>query len=257
MKILCISDTHGKHEYLTDLIEEKEGWDLLIHAGDFSNLGYVDEIRKFDKWLKSISHKFKHMIVIAGNHDIGCSEGADFLRAQRHHHSEHSINTDRSREGLRLENATMLFSESAEVEGIKIYGEMRQPWFHNWAFNVEYSQGPEVWKDLPDDIQILVSHGPPYKMLDKTDDGRLVGCKALAEKVINHPTLELVVCGHIHEDYGILSVPKANGQRCIIINASFVNLRMSPINKPIEYDTDTKLTNFLRYNKDITFLEVP
>jgi len=63
MKIVFISDTHGRHHD----VNIPKG-DLLIHAGDLSSRGKEDEIDSFLDWFKNQPHKYK--IFIAGNHDF-------------------------------------------------------------------------------------------------------------------------------------------------------------------------------------------
>jgi hypothetical protein len=60
VKIVCISDTH------TNILDIPNG-DVLIHAGDLTNAGTVQEIQAQLDWLASLPHREK--IVIAGNHD--------------------------------------------------------------------------------------------------------------------------------------------------------------------------------------------
>lgn len=63
IRFVCVSDTHG----LTEKLEVPHG-DVLIHAGDFSNVGEPEIIEDFNTWLGSLPHPIK--VVIAGNHDI-------------------------------------------------------------------------------------------------------------------------------------------------------------------------------------------
>jgi hypothetical protein len=44
--------------------------DVLLHAGDFSNIGSVDDVKKFFEHLKSLNNKFTYKVVIAGNHEL-------------------------------------------------------------------------------------------------------------------------------------------------------------------------------------------
>lgn len=60
IRIVCISDTHTHTPDIPD-------GDLLIHAGDLTNNGTVNDIQAQLDWLNSLPHK--HKIVIAGNHD--------------------------------------------------------------------------------------------------------------------------------------------------------------------------------------------
>ena len=72
MKIVCISDTHGRHEHLTSKLMGNilpEG-DLLLHAGDLTNVGGKGEVEGVLDWLIEIAPRYTHGVVfIAGNHD--------------------------------------------------------------------------------------------------------------------------------------------------------------------------------------------
>jgi len=45
MKITIISDTHNKHNGLDQLLTEES--DVIIHCGDFTSMGYIEEVKKF------------------------------------------------------------------------------------------------------------------------------------------------------------------------------------------------------------------
>lgn len=177
MKICLISDTHETHDSF-----EIEPCDLFIHAGDFTNTGNYRAIADFGNWLANVPAK--HKVVIPGNHDKtfegNWSEARSYLP----------------------DNVHVLNQTAVEIEGIKIWGEPRTPEFMNWAFNVPRLKMKEVWEKVPDDIDILVSHGPPLHCLDMTPRGEPVGCAFQRTMIIKHPTLKMVVCGHIHEAYG-------------------------------------------------------
>ena len=61
-KIVCLSDTHNFH----DQISVPDG-DILIHAGDATNGGTIEEIKLFSRWFAGLPHR--HKIFVAGNHD--------------------------------------------------------------------------------------------------------------------------------------------------------------------------------------------
>ena len=65
MKLVIISDTHGKHEELTQDLPDA---DTIIHCGDFTSLGEEYEIIEFMKWYSNLS-QYKYKLIIAGNHD--------------------------------------------------------------------------------------------------------------------------------------------------------------------------------------------
>lgn len=176
MRIVCVSDTHANHHKT----QVPDG-DLLLHAGDITRHGDLDDVASFDYWLGTLPHRYK--VVICGNHDF-CFEQTP-LRARSC-----------------ITNAVYLEDESCTIEGIAIYGSPWQPWFGGWAFNLERGAAlAEKWAMIPTGTQILITHGPPEGILDRTNRGECVGCRDLLERVqIVRPVLH--VFGHIHEAAG-------------------------------------------------------
>ena len=203
-RIVCISDTHGQHKKL----KLPEG-DILIHAGDIcAGRGSRNEVEKFNEWLGELN--YSHIICIAGNHDFPLV----------HYHEEaHEI----------MSNCIYLKDEEVVIDGIKFYGSPWQPWFHSWAFNLQ--RGPEIakkWAMIPDDTDILITHGPPYGYGDETMWSGHVGCRDLLDR-INIVKPKVNIFGHIHEGYGVY-----NSDNTTFINASSVG--DIELNKPIVLD---------------------
>jgi Icc-related predicted phosphoesterase len=98
-------------------------------------------------------------------------------------------------------NAIYLEDSYVTIENIKIYGSPWQPRFgKNWGFNLERGEElKEKWEKIPDDIDILITHGPPESILDKTDQGLSVGCDQLFEFVMEKIKPKIHIFGHIHE----------------------------------------------------------
>jgi Icc-related predicted phosphoesterase len=212
MPTICIiSDTHGKHR---DLVLPKADW--IIHAGDVSSLGTIPQISDFLEWYANTDYEKRFLI--SGNHDFLYERQPELAK------------------GMIPENVTYLESSSVEVDGIKIYGEPRTPWFHNWAFNVHRGDSiKKYWDAIPDDTNILITHGPPKGILDMTIEGEFVGCQDLTIRLQSLKDIKLVCCGHIHEGRGYYEY--ADGQ--LIINASVLNRSYKLVNKPYVVDTDT------------------
>lgn len=189
MKIVGISDVHGKWSKLT--IPE---CDLLISCGDYSFRGERHMVRDFHTWL----HKqpAKHIISVQGNHEVWVQE--QFQMAK----------------GLALEacpRVHFIDEGLVEIDGVKVWCSAWTPWFHNWAWNAQ--RGDEIkkhWDLIPDDVDILVTHGPPVNVLDevrqKMFDGEHVehvGCWDLA-RAVERIKPDLHFFGHIHGGYGQL-----------------------------------------------------
>lgn len=203
MKIVLLSDTHNRHAFF-----EVPAGDLLLHAGDFSGKGRLDEVQAFLNWFAAQPHP--HKVLIAGNHDFLAERDPAAFQA------------------LIPPGVTYLNDSGAEIGGIPIWGSPVQPVFFDWAFNRR--RGAEIrqhWALIPPETQILITHGPPMGILDRTEQGQSVGCEELAffvEKI--KPRLH--VFGHIHEGYGMMEKDGTT-----FVNASNVNLRYEPVNAPV------------------------
>jgi predicted phosphohydrolase len=176
MRIVCISDTHARHR----LTAVPDG-DILVHAGDVTRRGSLDDVEDFDRWLGTLPHR--HKVVICGNHDFCFQERAAEARA-------------------RITNAVYLEDSGCEVEGLSFYGSPWQPWFGGWAFNLPRGEElAKVWAKIPERVDVLVTHGPPEGILDRTNRGDSAGCRDLLNRVYEvRPRLH--VFGHIHEAAG-------------------------------------------------------
>lgn len=178
MKFIFASDTHSMHEAL-----KIPTCDFFIHSGDFTELGSDEETEDFIKWLgNSVDARYK--IVIGGNHEL-------------------SLESDmkKNQEYLRLfkENNIIYLQDSFVVlEGIKIYGSPWQPAFHDLAFNLPRNGKllKHKWDSIPDNIDILVTHTPPYKIFDYTKSNW--GCELLLNRVLKLKKLKLHSFGHVH-----------------------------------------------------------
>jgi len=214
MRIVAISDTHSQHSK----IKLPDG-DILIHAGDATWRGEIDESAKFCGWLGKLLErkKYRHILFTPGNHD--------FLWEK---------NNLLGRQMVKDSGAIYLEDSFVEIDGIKFYGSPWQPWFYDWAFNL--SRGPEIkekWDLIPDGIDVLITHGPVYGIHDFTlRDQEHVGCKDLLAAVYRiKPRVH--IGGHIHEGYG---VKEFDGIK--FINPSTCTLGYDPINPPIVFDLE-------------------
>lgn len=225
MKITLISDTHSKHKQIT---QDLPGGDVLIHSGDISSMGYEHEIREFCKWFNSLNN-YTHKIFIAGNHDWGFQD-----------------NPTKVKEILELyPNITYLQDDFVYVgedsqDLIKIYGSPWQPRFHNWAFNADKGEDiKQYWDKIPNDTDILITHGPAFGYLDTViDQGIPLGCEDLTN-TISEIKPKIHVCGHIHSGYGYKISTDGNVH---FFNAAVLNEQYIYTQKPITFDWD-KQTN--------------
>lgn len=241
MKLVIISDTHSLHHKMHHSIPDG---DVLIHCGDFTNIGRQTELQDFIDWFDNLPHKYK--ILIPGNHDkcfdpkfdVTIKSNATGLSLDRYPVAEGAATWTKSimSKYLSQKDNYFLIDEECIIENIKFWGSPFTPWFHGdyWAFNAH--RGDEIkkhWDKIPLDVNVLITHGPPKTdmFLDYTlNDYINVGCEDLRRKLFELKKLQIHCFGHIHEGYGKDGAENDNG--IILINASICNLNYSPKNEP-------------------------
>lgn len=203
MKIICISDTHNKHREM----DIPDG-DVIIHAGDFTEAGTKSETMDFLKWFSALPHSSK--ILVAGNHDFYLEKYSDTL--------EHII----------PENIFYLKNSGVEIEKFSFWGSPYTPGNGAWAFNEKPGKNMvKHWEKIPATTDFLITHCPPYGILDELDDKRHIGCQKL-EQQIHKLKLPHHIFGHNHNDYGIVRT-----RQTIFINAASLDNRYRLINAPL------------------------
>ncbi|NQD69434.1 metallophosphoesterase [Sphingobacterium shayense] len=207
MRIITLSDTHGKHQGLSI----PDG-DVLIHAGDITSRGYKNEVVDFFEWFASQNHP--HKIFIPGNHDF-------FFEV----FSSQEVLTSIPKE------ITYLNDSGVEIDGIHFWGSPITPWFNNWAFN--RLRGEDItkhWALIPSNIDVLITHGPPQGILDRTTEGVITGCADLLHTVkLIKPSFHIF--GHIHEGYGM-----EQSEQTTFLNASILDGHYQVRNQPFNIE---------------------
>lgn len=181
MRIVALADLHNNKPEVPD-------GDVLVVAGDLTWEGRLEQVREVADWFKTLPHK--HKVVIAGNHDF-CFDRA----------SKRGTQCDDAVKLLQNAGCTYLLDSGCEIDGKKFYGSPWQPWFHNWAFNVQRGGLYVHWNKIPADLDVLIVHGPPYGFGDTTSEGDRVGCSELRHS-LEQKKPKHVFFGHIHEDWG-------------------------------------------------------
>ncbi|KAK9898374.1 Metallo-dependent phosphatase [Cystobasidium minutum MCA 4210] len=216
-RFVLLSDTH------THTFPVPDG-DVLLHAGDLTERGSLKELRVTLDWICSLPHKYK--IIIAGNHDY-CLD-SETLKEQMP--ERYSLYTDSMQLIQDYRESGLIYLEDQSVElpvsssssdsnghgsddtqssrkTWKIFG---SPWsaaFCSMAFNIPRGDpSRDLYSRIPDSTDILLTHGPPYGMLDTIVHGRRsVGCDKLLERLqTGLPNLKLHIWGHIHESRGVI-----------------------------------------------------
>jgi Icc-related predicted phosphoesterase len=158
--------------------------DMIIHAGDFTYHGELDEVVQFLKWYGQQEAKYK--ILVCGNHEEWISQQGNLLN---------ELCKD---EGIQLLNNT-----HTVIEGHTIFGSPFSKKFGNWAYMADEADLGSIYDTILPDTSILITHGPAYKQLDFCRNGH-VGSTALEHALSQLPELKLHVTGHIHEGRGTL-----------------------------------------------------
>ena len=201
MKIVTLSDTHERHKKLVI----PEG-DVLVVAGDVTEGKLEWSAKAFNKWLGTLP--FKHIVMIAGNHDWFFQKNPDEVKKV-------------------MTNVTYLYESGCEIDGVKFWGSPWTPFFLNWAFNIPPGKEEGFWKKIPDDVDVLITHGPPYGILDYSVRNNIsVGCVELGRRVMQIKP-KVHIFGHIHYSYGI---KLENGTT--FVNTSICDEAYNPVNQP-------------------------
>jgi Icc-related predicted phosphoesterase len=215
MRISFVSDLHCRWE-----VRVKE-CDLLICCGDMTNIGGDKELARFNQWIGEQPANKK--IYISGNHDLMFKKNCNFAKSL-------------------ITNAEYLEDSLIEIEGLKIYG---SPWIPiinwSWAFEANSERLKERWKKIPEGVDILVTHSPPYEIMDACYRGRRFGCANLRREVLSRIKPKIHVFGHIHQWESARRIEYIVGT--YFINASICDDFLNPVIDPIliSYDKEANI----------------
>lgn len=221
-RLVCISDTHLQHDFTVP-----DG-DVLVHAGDLTFRGDVPEMSRAAAWLSGLAKRFQDVVVIPGNHDWLAEKEPGLMK---------QMMTD--------VGVTYLQHEPKRIQGLQFFGSGYTPEFCNWALNIK--RGPalaKLWAQIPEETQVLVTHGPPHGRLDlvqesdESDYGvygrqpiryinKHVGCADLRDRIAQLKSLKAHIFGHIHRP-GLVAA--ADG--VTYVNASTCNERYQAVHTP-------------------------
>ncbi len=181
MKIACISDIHGNisRNIFSMLLNERP--DLIVIAGDITNFGGKQHAYAVLSTLSQICNK---ILAVPGNCDR-----EDVLEL--------------------LEEIGISLHGRAVISGeIAFFGAGASP---PTPFSTPFEISEEEIKSLLEKayaqcanvrIKIMVTHSPPYGILDRIASGEHVGSKAIREFLEEKEDIGYLICGHIHEASG-------------------------------------------------------
>jgi Icc-related predicted phosphoesterase len=203
MRVCCISDLHGR------LPDDVDACDLLLIAGDISAHSREDNERflrrDFPNWLER--QPAEEIVGIAGNHDFVAKQWPSIFRSLPWHYLDNQV---------------------IEISGLRIAGSAWTPRFGFWAFMADEDELARIWNQMPDDIDVLLTHGPPFGLCDLTAEGVHAGSTSLRERLMELDRLTLHVFGHIHEAHGADVISTG----AIVVNCSLMDDRYAMVNTP-------------------------
>ena len=212
-KIVIMSDNHSNWK-----VNVPDG-DIFIHCGDYSYTGSQKSLKKFNDFLGNLPHK--HKLYVPGNHELGYEKDYNLYEET-------------------ITNGTNINGKVVEINGLKIFGSSVTPTFGRWAFMMDDEQRKRYWENAPEDVSILVSHGPMWGILDTVDGLEIepgkpehLGCKYF-RKYIERVQPKLVAHGHIHDSYGQMVLKTWDSNDDIIcVNAALLDEKYKLVNEPV------------------------
>jgi Icc-related predicted phosphoesterase len=221
MKCWLISDTHNHHSKL----RVPHGVDIVIHCGDESDCGNAwlnePEARDFFNWYSALDVNVK--IFVPGNHSTAVEQG--LIRAEQY------------------PEVRFLIHEQTELHGLVIFGTPYTPNFYNWAYMRAREGLDVVWQSIPENVDLLISHGPPKGYMDMTRDFDTldpihVGSKSLTRHVTQRIKPMLHAFGHIHDEPGIRNFGVIQDSTTTFVNCSCCNIAGKLVNHGLLLDID-------------------
>lgn len=216
-----MSDTHMQHRGIAYKYPDAfPSGDVLIHCGDWSGYGELSELIDFTRWIERLDYSEK--IVVAGNHDLWTES-----------------NQEETRKILLKSDITYLQDESYVLKnGMLLYGSPWTPAFMNWGFMKDQHELVEVWKKVSDTVDILVTHGPPYQIMDRVFRGVNIGDRALRDRIEELENLKYHFFGHSHEGYGHTEYTTHKGNSIQMYNIAVVDINMVLVRSPIHLEVE-------------------
>ncbi|QPC68953.1 hypothetical protein HYE67_011184 [Fusarium culmorum] len=208
-RFLVISDTHSQE--FPDDRRPLHKVDVAIHCGDLTETSKLHEFESAIRLLKDINAPLK--LVIPGNHDFTL-DTPTFKRAITEIPPP-DINLVEKEYGRFGEARRLMESFTHEsivylTEGVHhfdldngahlvVYASPYTPSDDCWGFQFDPWMGHE--REINEQVDIIITHGPPKGILDINSRGKHIGCPELFDFVAE--TKPLMHCfGHAHRSWG-------------------------------------------------------
>jgi hypothetical protein len=221
VRFWLVSDTHNRH----DELHVPSGIDVVIHCGDESDCGNEwsnePEARAFFEWYSALD--IAHKLFVPGNHSMAIEKG--LVKPEQY------------------PKVRFLIHEQVVLNGLVVFGTPYTPKFFHWAYMRAREDLDVVWQTIPDDVDILISHGPPKGILDATRDIDTrnpihVGSKSLTRHVTERIKPLLHAFGHIHDEKGIRNFGIVQDSVTTFVNCSCCNVGSKLVNHGVVVEID-------------------
>lgn len=231
-RLVFISDTHDLHRQMAEIPDG----DVLIHTGDFTNNGSEACVADFLAWMASQAHAEK--VLIAGNHDMTLDPTFYARKGWRFHRETQDV--EKVAAMVRASGITYLENSATRIAGgrLKVWG---SPCTLGLPFGSAFPIYPgrskrsskALWDSIPDDTDIVLTHGPPLGIGDGTVHGDRAGCIDLLGAMVERVQPRIHAFGHIHESHGCY---RYEGCETTFINGATCTVRHRPTHPPIVID---------------------
>ena len=203
MKICCFSDTHTKEAWLN--VPE---CDILIFAGDF-HITSIRELEIANRYFSKLHAT--HKLFIAGNHDTIL----EFLSQEEIEKLFPSV--------IYLKDRLVI------INGLRFYGSPYSPEFNNWSFMYQRNslEAKKIWEKIPENLDFLITHCPPYGVMDRNMNDERCGCSTLLRE-IDKKQPRRNIFGHIH----LFGGQSTTQEGIDFYNVSVLNEEYKLTNKP-------------------------
>lgn len=203
IKIIATSDWHGALPTIPEC-------DILMIGGDNTVRGAQHEYERFFQHVQQAP--CKHAVAVGGNHD----------------------NPDFYNERWESDKIIRLYNQPCEVMGLQIWGSPCSQPFNDWNFMPDDDSRDDIYSEIPNDLDILLTHGPEWLINDMNGIGEHIGDKILADHIARAKPY-MHIAGHVHEGYGYSNISGTHSY-----NVSYVGKNFSSLNPPVEIRLNNK-----------------
>ena len=177
MKVLATSDLHRDLRTARALVEKSRSVDAGVIAGDLATAR-----RGLKEIVDVLSAIDTPTVIVPGNSETDV-ELRDACRG--------------------WPEANVLHGGSVRIGGVEFFGlgaAVPITPFGAWSFDLSEEEAARLLLKCPEGA-VLVSHSPPYGCCDRDSGGRHLGSRSIL-KTVTEKKPQLVICGHIHGDWG-------------------------------------------------------